>query len=64
MSKKNMENSFFLLELNEVDIIPMNLDNYVPNIKMIELRISLVTFAKYLPYYSFLFNIILRKVLK
>lgn len=64
MSKKDMENLFFLLELNEVDIILMNLDNYVPNMKMIELCISLVAFAKYLPYYSFLFNIILRKVLK
>lgn len=64
MSKKFMENSFFLLELNEVDIILMNLDNYVPNMKMIELRISLVTFTKYLPYCSFLFNVILRKVLK
>lgn len=29
-----MENSFFLLELNEIDIILMNLDNYVPNMKM------------------------------
>lgn len=64
MLKSGMENSIISIRINEVNTIFINFNNYVHNMKMVELHISLVTFAKYLFYNSSLFNIIPRKVLK
>lgn len=61
MSQNGMENSNVFIRRSEVKIILINLDNYVYNLKTIDLNISLLTFAKYLPYYGSLFNTILQQ---
>lgn len=52
MLKNGMENSIISIRINEVNIIFINFNNYAHNMKMVELHISLVTFAKYLFYNS------------